>query len=713
MNETYDFYEELDSLNGISRTWVKVISVLQSLQKDLSENIRDFFYMYFSLLDDGNICVNLDDDFEKEDSLYKRWMNKWEGLLKSSLKFSEEEIEKKVSDDSERFALEIKAALEEIKNGKLKNLIQEYKKGDYTKPFVIDENWIFSSKYHKAKIVIENRINKIMKKSGVSVAVSEPESLRKYFAEITQVNGSKSILLKDEQLNAITRGQNENLIITGGPGTGKTTVVCYLLWELLKNPEYQNHKLYLAAPSGKASDRLKESICHTLESLNQKVREENINVYKKLNTVQSSTIHTLLNYNPGDNNFSYNEENQFEVNSIFVIDEASMIDIILFSRLLNAIPEGARVFILGDKNQLPSVQAGAVLGELLANKTDCVVELKESNRFNDDSAIGRLKDALQSDEPLNEDLANFCKLEDWIAEKTGGAPEKKISSNEKLFSPPQTDSPEEKKVFPVTTFTLKKQDYHYKKNQIQKLIDLWSQEFYEELSSSESIVNGIPVNSDFNNLISSLDVLWENTLRARILCAERNGIRGVEEINNHIIEKIVKNNQLTIQGEEYFNGELVMLTRNQSMFNLYNGDSGIVVSLKSEDENSKNASGLKYLMVKKETKESSAEEHKNVRNTQTGIIQIGSYIFYPLYLLPKETLEPSYAITIHKSQGSGYKSILVFIPEQAGHPLLNRQIIYTAITRTEGSTFIFADYATLETARKTVIQRDTRILFKA
>ena len=73
----------------------------------------------------------------------------------------------------------------------------------------------------------------------------------------------------------------------------------------------------------------------------------------------------------------------------------------------------------------------------------------------------------------------------------------------------------------------------------------------------------------------------------------------------------------------------------------------------------------------------------------------------------------AYAITIHKSQGSGYKSILVFIPEQAGHPLLNRQIIYTAITRTEGSTFIFADYATLETARKTVIQRDTRILFKA
>lgn len=706
MNENYDFYEELNSLNGISQTWVKVISVLQSLQKDLPVDVRDLFYMYFSLLDDGNICINLDDDFEKEASLYNRWIKKWEGLLKASLKFTQEEIEKKLSSDSELFSSEIKFALEEIKKGKFKNLIQEYKNSDYTKPFVIDENWLFSSKYHKAKIVIENRINKIMKKSAVSVAVPEKENLKKYFAEITQVNGSKSILLKDEQLNAISRGQNENLIITGGPGTGKTTVVCYLLWELLKNPEYENFKLYLAAPSGKASDRLKESICETLVHLNQKTREENLSLYNKLNSAQSSTIHMLLNYNPSDNFFTYNEENQFDVNSIFVIDEASMIDIILFSRLLNAIPEGARVFILGDKNQLPSVQAGAVLGELLANKTECVVELKESNRFNDDSQIGRLKDALQSEEPLKKELANICNFEEWVEEK--------IDSGESVFLQEQSNSINEKKDFPVTTFTLKKQDFSYKKNQIEKLINLWSAEFYDDLSSNESIANGIPVNSDYNKLISELDDLWKKTLRARILCAERKGIRGVEEINNIIMEKIIKKNQITLQGEEFFNGELVMLTRNQSMFNLYNGDSGIVVSLKlnGEKENSNNGSSLKYFMVKKETKEGSVD-NKNIINTQTGIIQTGSYVFYPLYLLPKETLEPSYAITIHKSQGSGYKSILVFIPEQEGHPLLNRQIIYTAITRTEGSTFIFADYNTLEAARKTVIQRDTRIIFKS
>jgi exodeoxyribonuclease V alpha subunit len=110
-------------------------------------------------------------------------------------------------------------------------------------------------------------------------------------------------------------------------------------------------------------------------------------------------------------------------------------------------------------------------------------------------------------------------------------------------------------------------------------------------------------------------------------------------------------------------------------------------------------------MVKKSLKTDS--DNSNI--IQQGIVQKGSYIFYPLHLLPKESIETAYAITIHKSQGSGYKAIFVLLPEQKGHPLLNRQIAYTAITRTKGSTYIFADYESLENARKTIIQRDTLI----
>ena len=116
---------------------------------------------------------------------------------------------------------------------------------------------------------------------------------------------------------------------------------------------------------------------------------------------------------------------------------------------------------------------------------------------------------------------------------------------------------------------------------------------------------------------------------------------------------------------------------------------------------------LKYLMIKKEAENESSESGNQEK--KSGIFREGNFIFYPLYLLPKESIESAYAITIHKSQGSGYPAILVFLPSQKGHPLLNRQIAYTAITRTKGSTYIYADYDTLEAARATVIQRDTLI----
>ena len=97
----------------------------------------------------------------------------------------------------------------------------------YNKPFVIDSNWLFASKYHKAKIIIEERIGLIFRgQKNVEIAKQKAEAIKEYFAEITGDAGSKEagrrpIELKDRQVQAIVRGQEENLIITGGPGTGK------------------------------------------------------------------------------------------------------------------------------------------------------------------------------------------------------------------------------------------------------------------------------------------------------------------------------------------------------------------------------------------------------------------------------------------------------------------------------------------------------------
>ncbi len=651
-----DFFKKLSDMNCITPVWEKVLDVLIELEPSVSFEALAVFCIYFSLLDDGNICIPV-----SQGKLIDKWQKKWEGLL-----LQEGRLAQKAKDDI-YFEDIINKGLPQISPELLPDLIAE---SGFSKPFIIDAGWLFATKYYKAKINIENRIKLIMKHNTIKPLEEEKQNIREYFKNLTSAEGCTPMLLKDEQLEALLRGLNENLIITGGPGTGKTTVVCYLLWELFLTQNVMDYSLFLAAPSGKAADRMKESISETLARLNlEKIpagpeRESARTVFEKLNSAQSSTIHRLLSFNPSTNGFRYNAENQFDEKSIFVIDEASMIDITLFSSLLEAIPVSARVFILGDKDQLPSVQAGAVLGELLAKKTGSVAELKQSSRFNDNSDIGRLKNAMQDNKKLDRPLAFFTDWNDW---KTSHS---------------FTDLPQGE--FPVTTFVPEKK-YEDRKKQLEEIITSWREAFYENL-----VALARDASKDFAP--SKLDSLWQAASKARILCAERKGLHGVETINNQICSSILK--AQADATDDYFTGQLLMLTKNQSIFCLYNGDSGIVV----EHNN------LKYLMVKKEI--------KNTGDTdvaQQGIFQKGSYIFYPLHLLPKESIETAYAITIHKSQGSGYKAILVLLPSLIGHPLLNRQIAYTAITRTEGATYIFADYDTLEHARQTVIERDTQI----
>ena len=138
-----------------------------------------------------------------------------------------------------------------------------------------------------------------------------------------------------------------------------------------------------------------------------------------------------------------------------------MIDIDLFASLLAAIPDQARVFILGDKDQLPSVQAGAVLGEILSKKKDSVVELNESNRFNSDSEIGRLKDAVQNEQL---ELKDFLHFEKWSAWKKDFPSERNAGEN------------------PVDFIEL---DEGQKGKEISEIVCNWSAAFYDHLADKK------------------------------------------------------------------------------------------------------------------------------------------------------------------------------------------------------------------------------------
>ena len=657
-----DFFNQLYKLNAISSIWEKILDMLREMEKNISDQALDIFCIYFSLLDDGNTCIALN-----KEKLLAKWMKKWNGLLLVN-EVSEEEKDILQEKDFEHI---IEEGLKSFKDGSLKSIIEdnpsEENKG---KIFIISDidgnDWLFAEKYYCAKNIIEERIKKLFL-AGQRKSLDK-KSIADEFEKLTD----KKFKLKERQLEAIARGQKENLIITGGPGTGKTTVITYLLWELFKDEDNLKKHLYLAAPSGKAADRMKESI---LEAINKINCDSDCAAFKKLNTSDSYTIHRLLSYAPQENSFIYNSENQFNKDSIFVIDEASMIDIDLFASLLAAIPDQARVFILGDKDQLPSVQAGAVLGEILSKKKDSVVELNESNRFNSDSEIGRLKDAVQNEQL---ELKDFLHFEKWSAWKKDFPSERNAGEN------------------PVDFIEL---DEGQKGKEISEIVCNWSAAFYDHLADKKiSPAYKLKASFDKENL-QLLDKLWTDSMKAKILCAERRGLRGVENINKIICDNIREKNQLyDFSQGNYFPGQLLMINQNQKMYKLYNGDCGIVVRFENNP--------FLYLMIEK-----SAEGEEKERNFsfEHRIFAAGRFMFYPLYLLPGEALETAYAITIHKSQGSGYDNILIFLPEQEQHPLLNRQIFYTAITRTSGSTYIVASEEILCNARKNIIERDTMI----
>lgn len=676
-----EFFDSLREMRGTQPLDLKLVKLLLELQPGLSLDAQKVLLVYFSLLNDGNTCVSLNPR-----NLLLKWAVKWNGL-KSQRKALLGEGESERFLDAEAFA-----PIFEKGCGDLKALATvEEKTADDLKrkcfeniPLCVEcrenELFLFADKYWKAK---ESILHIFGDTSERAVFKKDANA----FAETPKVSFDfGNFPLKPAQENAVRCGEKNNLIITGGPGTGKTTVVQFLLWNLFKRePEKLNWSLYFVAPSGKAANRLGD--VKNLDDISEAEKNSHPEIVGKFKNVEGQTLHRLLKFNPSKNAFSYNRNNRLPNRSLFVVDEASMIDVTLFAAFLEALPaetEDYRLFVLGDRNQLPSVEAGAVLGEVLGIRPDATVELTESNRFPDDSPIGRFAKAIQaeSDEALENSLLECGENLSQLLEndERGRIPSWKDSG---IVWPVAEDS--------VRFVSLSDDDTALKKRDTEslaeKILEKWSNAFCADLVGLASAI-------DPTKELSRIDcsehekrqTLWNAAERARILSAERRGVQGVETINRIICSKIRKkfSGDGKVFASRYFPGQVLMFTRNQADFKLFNGDSGIVV---------KSAEGLDYLMIQKG----------------------GEFSCYPLSLFPSDSLETAFAITIHKSQGSGYGNILMFLPLQSGHPLLNRQILYTGVTRVKmgakipGSLTLVASKPRLLEARRTQIERDTGI----
>ncbi|HEX4666448.1 MAG TPA: exodeoxyribonuclease V subunit alpha [Chthoniobacterales bacterium] len=297
-------------------------------------------------------------------------------------------------------------------------------------------------------------------------------------------------------------------VITGGPGTGKTWTVKRILTLLLEQPGGENLRIALAAPTGKAAARLTESV--------RAVRE----------TFAATTIHRLLGYLPGSPYFRHDADHQLNAD-VVIVDEASMVDLALMAKLLGAVPNDARLILLGDRDQLASVEAGSVLADICAAAEEAVsneplhgavVGLRRNYRFAETGEIYRVSSAINSG---NAEAAIAV-----LQEGAGGEVE---------WQPlPNANKPGD--------------------------------------ALRERIVAGFRPCLETDDPLEALARLQ----KFRILCAVRQGPFGVENLNA-VTEEILARAGLLVPRRGCYGGQPIMVTQNDYNLALFNGDSGIVL----------------------------------------------------------------------------------------------------------------------------------------
>lgn len=429
------------------------------------------------------------------------------------------------------------------------------------------------------------------------------------------------------------------LIISGGPGTGKTTISKYILKFLIEHLKYQKEEIALTAPTGKAAQRIKQIL----------LEDEN------LSGINISTIHRLLNYRYINDSFYYNIENQLPYR-VVIVDEVSMIDIKLLRHLLEAINDSTKLILIGDKDQLPSVEAGAFIARL--------VPKDYNNRF-----------SFHLKEIVGEELCHQDGNDNIVILQKSFRSEKKIQqlsvsiNRGEMVQLDKLNSKNFHKFFEQDDVILL---YEYENfNDFKRLILKWlstqfSHEYFSILEEIKKIsIERIDEKRDiFDNLFLFLE-------KGIILSLTNVGLYGSYKINSIGDEYFTFMNNK--QKEKIKNGLPLIITQNNYALNLFNGNIGILAKLRD---------GLRALFkVENEIKA------------------------FPYDILPPN--ETAFSISVHKSQGSEFDRVMLVIPDETKPHLLYRQIIYTGITRARKGILILGKNENLVSGIKRSVERES------
>ena len=510
-------------------------------------------------------------------------------------------------------------------------------------PFILLGDRLYMQRYYYYESLILDRIRGFIDAEGGKLQQRLTDLLRLQPEIAALFPGSELTNGKvDWQwMAAVTTVLHDFSIITGGPGTGKTTTVAKVLSLLLQ----LNHKLRIAlcAPTGKAAARMAESLRAAGKNSAPFIREA-------FEGLQPATIHRLLGTIHSSPEFKHNRLQPLDVD-VVIVDEASMIDVALMAKLMDAVGEETKLILLGDKDQLASVEAGSLFGDLCkalptlngfserflqeiapllpagsvlpeaSDGTDSphllfehIVELQFSHRFSDGKGIGKFSKAILNNQP------------ELIQEFFGN----------------QDDQVKIDTKYDTAVFD------HFVRG-------------YKEFIEQPDILSAL---QKLNNL--------------RVLCAVREGAFGVDQVNARI-ERLLRQKAGLKPFEPFYQNRPIMVTSNNSQLNLYNGDIGII----REDEQG----------VMRAWFEAADGSLKSVLPGFVGKV------------------ETAFAMTIHKSQGSEFKDVLIMLPQnEQATKMMTRELLYTAVTRARSQVIIQGSEAAIITAAAVGIHRGSGVI---
>lgn len=532
--------------------------------------------------------------------------------------------------------------------------------------FVYQDGRLYSRRYFDfeqevAKSIVER----------TALTTLNNDSLERLKALWPKMFPTENVLQQDWQQVAVAKSLVQRFsVINGGPGTGKTYTVLRLLLALQALDKDIN--IVLAAPTGKAQQRMTESIISNLESLRGDISDDVLNSVP----TEAVTIHRLLGLREHTVSTKFGFNNALNLD-VLIVDEASMVDLALMARIMRALPAHAKLYFIGDADQLPAVELGNVLEQLVDNTSainqsnldNCPLDLQQ------DEYIG----AVPSD--MRQHIVSLCphlpllavdeNAKTWVS--TLQAPQRfKGQVAEVATAIQQGDV--EKALLALTQ--VDKSEFLSKSmlnEGVQLLLERASTDILKPLaeeSFSDLFANPFDENGNEYGPKDALAKLNE----VRWLTPMRRGPLGVEGLNSLVFD-VVKKHIKRREGQ-FYQGQPIMIVKNHHPQRLSNGEVGVIWP---------NETGKLFAWFE---------------SPDGGIRHIS------LSRVPQ--FETVFAMTIHKSQGSEFKHVVLVLsdaPSDKAANLLHRGLVYTGLTRAKEGCLIVAEKHTLSSMIEKVDKR--------